>query len=438
MLEKFREFSDKNGLVPGNRNILTTVSGGIDSMVLVHLYLESGLKPAIAHCNFGLRGSESDGDEAFVREFALKNNLAFHTVRFETSGYAVSKGISIQMAARELRYNWFEEVRKENGYEVIAVAHNLNDNIETFFINLLRGTGINGLTGMKPHNGFIVRPLLFASREEITEYAGLHQIQYREDSSNAQVKYVRNRIRHKIIPLLKGVNPEAFTAITTTMEHLAFSADIINYAIENIHADLFSVRGNEIHADIQKIKSLVSEKAYIFELFRKYGLSPHQCDELTAILDAPVGKMIFTGSHRIIRDRNDLVITSLSEEKTTYAVFSSLQQMKEAGLFSDVRTEDSETTELNSSPLVALLDSDLVRFPLTYRHWQPGDKFSPLGMNGMKKISDFLVDNKLSIAAKERVMVLVSGSDIVWVSGYRIDNRFRVTEKTRQVLIISL
>jgi tRNA(Ile)-lysidine synthase len=438
MREEFIKYSSVNGLLPADGNLLAAVSGGIDSMVMVNLYLESGIKPAVAHCNFSLRGEESDGDEEFVKEFADQHDLVFHNIRFDTSGFALSEHLSIQMAARELRYRWFEEIREKNHYDSIAVAHNLNDNAETFFINLLRGTGINGLTGMKPRNGYIIRPLLFASREEIFDYAKENNIRHREDSSNAQVKYTRNKIRHKVFPILKEINPDALIAITSTMERLSGTADIAAKAIAVTHSELFTVKGDEIHVNISELRKICKEKTLIFELFRQYNITPQQCDELTDLLDSPVGKMLFTGNYRIIRDRSYLIITPLSRDQRISVGFKDIRELIDSESFSEIITGDADTVKIDSSPYSAFLDADLVKFPITYRRWEPGDRFTPLGMSGMKKISDFLVDTKVSLAAKERVMVLLSGNDIIWVTGYRIDNRFRVTEKTKRILKISL
>jgi tRNA(Ile)-lysidine synthase len=438
MKEAFLQYSSENGLLPVDGCILAAVSGGIDSMVMLNLYLQSGIKVAVAHCNFSLRAEESDGDEELVKGFALRNKLPFHTIRFRTSEYALTNRLSIQMAARELRYKWFEEVRKENGYDSIAVAHNMNDNAETFFINLLRGTGINGLTGMKPKNGNIVRPLLFASREEISMYARENKIIYREDSSNAQVKYTRNKIRHKIFPILGEINDDALTAITSTMEKLSGTAVIAGWKISEIHSKIFVPEGNEINVNINELQHVIKEKILIFELFRQYNLSADQCNELVDLLEAPPGKILYTSTHRIIKDRDRLIITLQKPADLPEVYFNDINKMAESVSFSEVRIEDVSNVIVKPDRYSAFLDADLINFPLIYRLWKPGDRFMPFGMKGMKKVSDYLVDNKIPLPEKEKVMVLQAGNDIIWLTGYRIDNRFRITDKTKRVLIISL
>jgi tRNA(Ile)-lysidine synthase len=438
MKERFLKYSSENGLLPADGCILAAVSGGIDSMVMLNLYLQSGIKTAIAHCNFSLRGDESDGDEELVRSVAFKNGLPFHTIRFDTSEYALENRLSIQMAARELRYKWFEEIRQSNDYESVAVAHNMDDNAETFFINLLRGTGINGLTGMKPQNGNIIRPMLFASREDISAYALENLIHYREDSSNAQVKYTRNKIRHKVFPILREINPEALRSITSTMERLSGTATIADSKISEVHSKLFSTIGDEIYVDIPGLRSVLKDEALMFELFRQYDLTPAQCNELFGLIDSSAGKTLITGSCRIIKDRNKLIITSPKETEPSEISFHDLDEMISSGLFSALRVEDVCNVKVTPDRFTAFLDADLITFPLVYRSWRPGDRFSPFGMTGMKKVSDFLVDSKIPLPEKEKAMVMKTGSDIIWLTGYRIDNRFRVTDKTKRVLIITL
>lgn len=438
MIQAFLEYSRENRLFTGEQKILLAVSGGIDSMVMASLFRESGTVHSIAHCNFSLRGAESDGDEKFVRDYASKHNIHFYNITYDTLGYVADRGISVQMAARELRYQWFEKIIVGEGFDAVAVAHNLNDNIETFFINLLRGTGLNGLTGMSPRHGNVIRPLLFATRDQISAYATREGISYREDSSNSQIKYIRNRIRNKVIPELVGVNSRSLSAITDTMKHLDSSAAIIETCIGEIRKTVFKPSGNDICADVAALTELQPGEPFIFELFRKYGISPGQTGDLLALLQSPSGKFINTGSHRILRDRETLIISETEHEEESEYHFSSLDEISLSGLFSDIGIMDHGDEPLPSGSLTACLDLDLIRFPITVRRWEHGDRFSPLGMNGMKKISDFLIDLKVPLTTKEKVLLLVSGEDVVWVIGYRIDNRYKVTSATRKILLITM
>jgi tRNA(Ile)-lysidine synthase len=418
--------------------VLVAVSGGIDSMVMAYLFRSAGIDHSIAHCNFSLRGAESDGDEEFVCDYAKRNRIQIYSTRFDTLGYASSKRLSVQMAARELRYSWFEKLVEKEGFDAVAVAHNLNDNIETFFINLLRGTGISGLTGMSPRHDNIIRPLLFATRNEIEAFARQKKIKFREDSSNAEVKYTRNRIRIRVLPEIEKVNSNAMDAITETMNHLRSSSGIVDIYIERLHSELFRQVSNGIEADIRGLSSLMPASAHIYELFKRYGLSSKQTEELISLLDSSPGKYILTSTHRLSRDRDRILITEKGEDQTPASVFSSIDEMRLSGLFADLRITIPSEDPLPASRLTSCTDLDLIDFPVTVRHWEPGDRFVPLGMSQPKKISDFLIDLKIPVTDKEKVLLLLSGGRIIWVMGYRIDDRFKVTDHTERILIMTI
>jgi len=417
---------------------LLAVSGGIDSMVMAFLFRKAGTDHAIAHCNFSLRGRESDSDEKFVIRYAKQKKIRCFTTRFDTMGYAASKRISVQMAARELRYNWFDTLIEKEGFDAVAVAHNLNDNIETFFINLLRGTGINGLTGMSPRHNNIIRPLLFASRSEIEAFAAGEKIKFREDSSNAEVKYTRNRIRIRVLPEIEKVNANSMAAITETMTHLNSSSKLIDIYIEKLHSEIFRPAGDGIEADVNALRSLEPAAVHIYELFKRYGLSPQQTEEMIALLDSTPGRYILTSTHRLLRDRGTILLTVKNDDLPPSYVFSSVDEMRLSGLFSDLRITGPSDDPLPRSRLTACIDLSKVDFPVTVRHWEPGDRFAPLGMSQLKKISDFLIDLKVPLTEKEKVLLLLSGNKVMWVMGYRIDNRFRVTDSTERILIMTI
>ena len=438
MYQRFIEYSKQQQLFTAGTRVLLAVSGGIDSMVMAFLFREAGTDHAIAHCNFSLRGEESDGDEKFVISYARKRKIECFTTRFDTMGYAASKHISVQMAARELRYNWFDTLIEKEGFDAVAVAHNLNDNIETFFINLLRGTGLNGLTGMSPRHNNIIRPLLFATRSEIDAFAAGEKIKFREDSSNAEVKYTRNRIRIRVLPEIEKVNPNSVAAITETMTHLNSSAKLVDIYIERLHSELFRPAGNGIEADVSELRSLIPASPHIFELFKRYGLSSQQTEEMIALFDSSPGRYILTSTHRLLRDRDRILITVRNDDQPPSYVFSSIDEMRLSGLFSDLRITGPSDDPLPQSRLTACIDLSLVDFPVTVRHWEPGDRFAPLGMSQLKKISDFLIDLKVPVTEKEKVLLLLSGNKVMWVMGYRIDDRFRITDSTERILIMTL
>ena len=438
MLSRFIEYARQERLFGAGSRILVAVSGGVDSMVMAWLFRQSGIEHSIAHCNFSLRGEESDGDEEMVASWAADNSIPFYQKKFDTMGHAASRKISVQMAARELRYEWFGSLLRSEGFDSVAVAHNLNDNVETFLINLMRGTGLNGLTGMKQHAGEVIRPLLFATRAEITAFAEEQKIMYREDSSNSQMKYTRNRIRHTVIPDMEKVNPGVLDAITGTMHHLASSSEIVDRHISRLSQELFRPKGEGAEADIGSLTELTPAEPHIFELFRQYGLSSRQTSEMMALLHSDTGKYLCTSTHRLLNDRGKIIITPRSTEEPSEYSFNSLDEMRISGPFSDLRIEEPTGEPLPASHLIASLDFDLVNFPVTVRPWEPGDRFRPLGMRKMKKISDFLIDLKVPVTEKGKVLLLLSAGEVMWVMGYRIDDRYRVTEQTVRILVLTV
>jgi len=341
------------------------------------------------------------------------------------------------MAARELRYSWFEEVRKENQYDLIAVAHNLNDNIETLIINLTRGTGLAGLSGMRVINNRIIRPLLFASRKEISDYCNINGINYREDKSNADTKYIRNKIRHKVIPILKEINPSIETTLNETAERFIGINEIVSEYILNLREKISEPSTDIITLNISLLRPHLHNKAILFELFRPYGIANVQLDDLLKVINGKTGGQIFTGTHRIIKNRKEIIISHDESRDTSCYLIRSVTGFKNVpGIESAIYSTITDIFTISADSSTASIDAEKLVFPLIVRKWKAGDYFYPLGMKQKKKLSDYFIDNKYSILDKENKLILESDGKIVWIIGERIDNRFKITGKTKKALTI--
>jgi len=439
MVDKLKMFIKKNNLVKPGDKVLLAVSGGIDSMVMAHLFHKLGTETGIAHCNFSLRSSESDKDEELVRKYAEENNITFFTIRFDTKAFAKKMRLSVQMAARELRYGWFDKIRKENNYDSVAVAHNLNDNIETFLINLTRGTGLSGLSGIKASNCNIIRPLLFASRQSISDYCTLNKIVYREDKSNAETKYTRNKIRHLVIPVLKEINPSLETTLTETSFRFTEISEIVSKYISSINKDISEKRGEFTTFNISLLKKHLQNKTILYELFKPFGLNNGQLNDLISITLGKTGGQIFTESHRIIRNRKELIVSQLSTNRILLYNIFNIREFKKAPFIISAKYQIiSDKFKMSADPAIAFIDGEKISFPLIIRQWRAGDFFYPLGMNRRKKLSDYFIDKKYSAHSKESAMILESEGKIIWIIGDRLDNRFRISNSTKKALIIKV
>jgi len=437
MLNLFLKYIEENKLVKKGDRILAAVSGGIDSMVMTDLLLKTGLLSGIAHCNFSLRGKDSDDDEEMVRNYAMKHGIPYYSIRFTTAGHAKERGISIEMAARELRYDWFDKIRTKNGYNSVAVAHNLNDNIETLLLNLIRGTGIAGLGGMKPSANHIIRPLLFATRRSIEEYCRENKLIYREDRTNADIKFRRNKIRHELIPLMKEINPSIETTLNETAERMSSINDIVSGYISETGKMIFISKDNHITVNISKLEYYRDNQAVMFELFRPFGITGALLKDLQKIISGRTGGQLFTGTHRIIRNRNEIVITEDLKEVNESFIISSLYGLRRSPLIESVKTVTiKEGFKISSDPQMAYLDVRKISFPLIIRKWEKGDFFCPFGMTRKKKLSDYFIDRKFSRVQKEKAFIMESEGKIVWIIGEKIDNRFRITSSTKKALVL--
>lgn len=437
MLERFTRQLNKLCKEAPSRKYLLTVSGGIDSCVLAHLFNQAGFGFSIAHCNFQLRGAESEADLTFVEALARKYDAEFHAIRFDTLPYSKEKGVSVQMAARELRYAWFNEICIQKGYDFIVTGHNANDGVETMLLNLSRGTGIRGLMGIKVISNNIVRPLLFATRGEINAYATRHKLEWREDASNASTKYHRNKIRHTIIPAFESINPAFLENTTETIYKLEQTGKIFDFALATIKKEIWSELPDRIVIQIHKIKSFPAPDVILFELLRDYGMNHLDIREVVQLLDSDSGKQLHTPSHTITRDRSTLIITpQLEINNETVEITESTQSITYPIHLTFSISEKPADISFQKSHDTASLDAHKLKFPLLLRRWKAGDRFHPLGLKGSKKVSDFLTDQKVPLPDKDHIWVIESMGEIVWIVNYRIDDRFRITDQTSKIITI--
>lgn len=439
MIDDFQKYITVHNLCLKNDKLLLGISGGIDSIVMMHLFRMSGYKIALAHCNFQLRGEESDNDEAFVQALAENYQLPIHTTRFNTQEIAEKEGISIQMAARDLRYEWFDELRQKHSYNYIAIAHNKNDLIETFLINLARGTGIKGLTGIKEKSGTIIRPLLFASRKMIDGFCHENNFEYREDSSNKTTKYSRNLIRHEIIPTFETINPSFIDTMTENINKLKNTEKIYFQTIQKTQDEITDEQDKKIYFSIEKIKKLEPVETFLFEFLAPYGFSSSQIIDIIATLDGISGKQFFSATHRLTKDRAHLILEEISlTQPKPFFIEDTNGQIEYPILLNLAKLDKTTNFEMNRQKNIAQLDYHKLEFPLTIRKWNKGDYFMPLGMKNLKKVSDFFIDQKISIPDKEKIWIIESGNKIAWIVGLRIDERFKITENTTQIFQLKI
>ncbi|WP_336069188.1 tRNA lysidine(34) synthetase TilS [Mesoflavibacter sp. CH_XMU1404-2] len=414
--------------------LLVAISGGVDSVVLTHLCKEANLDFALAHCNFNLRGNESDADESFVLELAEDLDVEVFIQNFDTESFAKNEKLSIQLAARQLRYDWFFELSEQLEFDYILTAHHADDNLETFLINLSRGTGLEGLKGIPEVNETIVRPLLSFSREDIEDYAKKHHLKWREDSSNASTKYLRNKLRHDIIPVLKDINPDVLTNFQNTLAHLNDSSTIVEDAVDSfLNKAIVSIDDSQISYKISEFEALNNPKAYLFEVFKDYGFT--QWKDIKNLLTAQSGKLVFSKTHQLLKDRDYLILSELSSKENNETV-TILEDQNEIKLPNGILCIESVEEIGKTDKSTIYIDKKTLKYPLTVRHWEKGDYFYPLGMQGKKKLSKFFKDEKLSLIDKQNTLLLCSDHQVVWVINHRADNRFKITKQTQDILKI--
>ena len=476
LLQRFQQYILQHQLFSPKDTLLLAVSGGIDSVVLCELCKQSGYNFIIAHCNFNLRGAESERDAAFVQQVATNYNVPFLIKSFDTGNYAAANKLSIQEAARELRYGWFEEIignresaigsrETANGkreaeapishlpltasepihdsrftIHALLTAHHLDDNLETMLMHFFRGTGIHGLRGMLPKQGHIVRPLLFARKQELKQFAEDNKLSWVEDSSNAQDKYTRNYFRHQLIPLVQKIYPEAENNLTANLKRFAEMETLYQQAIAVHKNKLLEYKPHdEVHIPVLKLLKSAPLHTIVYEIIKDYDFSSAQTEEVVNLLHSESGRYVQSATHRIIKNRRWLIIApAKSEQAQIIAVETDEEKIVfENGslLFEQLAIDNKQLT---NDPLIASLDSKEIQFPLILRKWKKGDYFYPLGLNKKKKLARFFIDQKLSLTDKEKVWVLESNKKIVWVVGLRIDDRFKITGNTKKGLRITL
>lgn len=439
MQQKVETYIQKHQLLTHQKPVIVGVSGGTDSVALLHILVSLGYDCIIAHCNFHLRTDESNRDEDFVRNLSKEMKLPYYHVDFDTIKHSEEHGISIEMAARDLRYNWFYELLSMLQAQAIAVAHHADDSIETMLMNLVRGTGLRGLTGIPPKNKKVVRPLLCTTRLELEAYLIQHDLEHVEDSTNASVDYQRNKFRNEVLPLLEEINPAVRQTLYNTLGYIEGSLTVYQEAIDKIEQEIVQKENDGIKINIDLLKRQAHIPTVLFELLHPYGFGTANIEQITEQLDGESGKIFYSDMYRLLKDRKYLILTK-KEEKSSSSYWISANDVKIDCPFSleinKIAIKDNFQVSKDKNRIH--IDASKLTFPLEIRRWREGDVFCPFGMEQRKKVSDFFIDNKMSLLEKEKCWLLVSGESIVWIVGQRMDNRFRINEKTKKVVELIL
>lgn len=433
---KIEKYIQTHNLLKKGAKIIVGTSGGADSMTLLNILINLDYDCIAAHCNFHLRGSESDRDQFFVKEYCKANNIKFVSIDFDTKSYMYKHGVSLEMAARQLRYNWFEEIRKQHEADNIAVAHHQDDSIETLLINLMRGTGIKGLTGIPPQNGYIVRPLISLSKTEIIEYLKYYNIEYITDSTNNEDIYIRNKIRLTILPLLKTINPAVEDTLTKTISNLSATRNIYNAAVQNSIQNVF--KQNKIYIDL--LLAEIEPKTILFEILHPFGFNSDMIDNIFEAIHAQSGKIFLSKHYKLIKDRSFFILEEIpvKDKNISFQISENDKEIEVPIKLNIQEIKRSNDFVISKNINAIYVDKEKITYPLTIRKWEAGDIFVPFGMKGKKKVSDYFTDHKFSIVDKENVWLLCSADgDIVWIINNRADNRFRISDTTLDILKIS-
>jgi tRNA(Ile)-lysidine synthase len=435
MQQKFLNHINQNFPFLNGKKLLLATSGGLDSMVMVDLFHKLNYSIAIAHCNFQLRGVESFKDQAFVQNYSEVNKIESFVTQFDTEAFAEDYKLSTQVAARELRYSWFYELSETKNFDYILTAHHADDNLETYLINFVRGTGLDGLTGIPAQNDIVIRPLLIFSRQEIEYYSKENNIEWREDSSNASDKYLRNKIRHNLVPILKELNPDFLSSFQKTQKYLQESKTMAEDASIMIYQQVAEENGDDIHFDLNQLKKLPNYKSYLYQWLNEFGFSAWE--DIYDLVESQSGKQVFSNEFRLLKNRDFLILSPINfvEEREEYFIKKGQKEVKIPLNLSFCNIDDI-SIESNTTIFV---DDDSLHFPLLLRHWREGDTFKPFGMEGKsKKVSKFFKDEKLSLIEKGNIWLLCSDNQIVWIVGLRQDERFKIKNTTKNILKIQL
>ena len=435
IVHRIQEYIDREVQLCAGARVVVGVSGGADSVALLAVLVRLGYDCVACHCNFMLRGDESHRDRDHACRIAQRLNVPFVETVFDTVDYAQEQGISIEMAARELRYRWFERVRIEQCAEAIAVAHHRDDNVETLLLNLVRGTGLVGVTGMRPRNGFVVRPLLCVSRGELLDFLAEEGLEYVTDSTNLEAIYTRNKLRLKVLPLLREINPSVDSCMERTIENLRESEKFYRATIDEWRKRVVVCQGDELYIDMRLLHTSPASRTLLYEIVAPMGFVAEQVADMAKV-ETSSGRQFMSATHRAVSHRDHLIVVPIDrvDEGDVLAVWQETDDSEQCGV--SLQWFDKQDFEIIKDSRVACMDADKVKFPLMLRRWRKGDAFIPFGMRGRKKVSDYFSDRKYSLVDKERALLLCDSEKIVWIVGERSSNETRITDKTGRILVV--
>jgi tRNA(Ile)-lysidine synthase len=436
MLEQFLNHLSRHALCTPSNRVLLAVSGGLDSMVMLHLFKKANYLIAVAHCNFQLRGSEAEEDQRFVADACKSLDVPFFSKKFDTQEYAKENRLSIQVAARELRYAWFQELMEEKKFDFLATAHHVNDSLETVLLKWIHGSSLEGFAGIPVRNKKVIRPMLFATRSLLSDFASERGIMWRSDSSNDSDDYQRNFIRHQVIPKLKEINPALESTFRHGLKKITGELEFLKTQLEQWKKDHVHQKSGQVLIDKAALLNASFSDSLLWRVVREYGFNIDQCHDMMEAMQSQSGKKFIGTSHLLTLDREHIIISPYDDAYEAVTLREKNESVVRGAW--EISIERSKTKDISTNPIVASLDADKIKFPITWRYWQPGDSFYPLGMENRKKLSDFLIDRKIPLADKNGISVLESEGEIIWVVGHRIDNRYKITPDTKAVIKLTV